>query len=57
VIAFVDVALASGAFLLGVAADVWGYRAVFAAGALSGLMGLVLLASLRVGRQSAGSPS
>jgi MFS family permease len=48
VIAFVDVALASGAFVLGVAADAWGYRAVFAAGAASGLAGLVVLATAGV---------
>jgi predicted MFS family arabinose efflux permease len=58
VIAFVDVALASGALVLGVAADVWGYRAVFAAGAASAVGGLVLLALAgSVGRQSRGSPS
>ena len=43
VIAFVDVALAAGAFVLGIAADTWSYRAVFAAGALSAAAGLVLL--------------
>jgi MFS family permease len=43
VIAFVDVALAAGAFVLGIAADAWSYRAVFAAGALSAAAGLVLL--------------
>ncbi|MBW3592581.1 MAG: MFS transporter [Actinobacteria bacterium] len=43
VIAFVDVALASGAFVLGIAADAWSYRAVFAAGAVSAALGLVLL--------------
>jgi predicted MFS family arabinose efflux permease len=48
VIAFVDVALASGAFVLGIAADAWGYRAVFAAGAASGLAGLVVLATAGV---------
>jgi MFS family permease len=42
-IAFVDVALASGAFVLGVAADAAGYGAVFAAGALSAVAGLVLV--------------
>jgi predicted MFS family arabinose efflux permease len=46
VIAFVDVALASGAFLLGIAADAWGYRAVFVAGAASALAGLGLLARM-----------
>ena len=43
VIAFVDVALAAGAFLLGIAAHAWGYRAVFLAGAISAAAGLVLL--------------
>ena len=52
VIAFVDVALASGALVLGVVAEIWGYRAVFAAGALAAVAGLVVL-----GRQSSGSPS
>ena len=52
VIAFVDVALASGALVLGVFADLWGYRAVFAAGAVAAIAGLVVLA-----RQSSGSPS
>jgi MFS family permease len=42
-IAFVDVALASGAFILGVAAEAAGYGAVFAAGALSAAAGLVLI--------------
>jgi MFS family permease len=58
VIAFVDVALASGAFVLSVAADSWGYRAVFAAGAVSALTGLaVLAATSRTQAQSSGSPS
>ena len=48
VIAFVDVALASGAFVLGVAANYWGYRAVFVAGAASALAGLAVLATTRV---------
>jgi predicted MFS family arabinose efflux permease len=52
VIAFVDVALASGAFLLGIAADVAGYPAVFAAGAVSAGLGLALLA-LVAGRATA----
>lgn len=43
VIAFVDVALAAGAFVLAIAAEAWSYRAVFAAGALSAVAGLVLL--------------
>ena len=42
-IAFVDVALASGAFLLGVAAEAAGYGAVFAVGALSAAAGLTLV--------------
>jgi predicted MFS family arabinose efflux permease len=58
VIAFVDVALASGAFLLGVVAHAWGYGAVFLAGAASAVGGLALLAwTRRAGRQSSGSPS
>jgi MFS family permease len=57
VIAFVDVALASGALLLAIVADAWGYRAVFACGALAALAGLVLLASLRGRAQPFGSPS
>jgi MFS family permease len=57
VIAFVDVALASGALLLGFAANAWGYRAVFVCGAAAALAGLALLASLRGGVQSSGSPS
>ena len=44
VAAFVDVALASGAFVLGIVADAAGYGAVFLAGAASALLGLVLLA-------------
>lgn len=47
VIAFVDVALATGAFLLGIAADQAGYRAVFFAGALSAAIGLALSARMR----------
>ncbi len=47
VIAFIDVALASGAFVLGLVASAWGYPAVFAAGAVSALGGLVLLWSMR----------
>jgi MFS family permease len=43
VAAFVDVALAGGAFLLGFAADAFDYRAAFAAGAVSAAIGLVLL--------------
>ena len=57
VIAFVDVALASGAFVLSVAAAAWGYRAVFAAGAVSAVAGLALLASTGRDAQPSGSPS
>ena len=46
VIAFVDVALLSGAFVLGFAADAAGYDAVFWFGALSAACGLVLLARM-----------
>jgi MFS family permease len=48
VIAFVDVALVSGAFLLGIAAELAGYGAVFAAGAASAVAGLVVLSRVRV---------
>jgi predicted MFS family arabinose efflux permease len=48
VIAFVDVALVSGAFLLGVAAEFAGYGAVFALGAASAAGGLVLLSRITV---------
>jgi MFS family permease len=48
VIAFVDVALVSGAFLLGIAAEFAGYGAVFAAGAASAVAGLVLLSRVTV---------
>ena len=47
VAAFIDIALASGAFLLGIVAEVFDYRAVFVMGAVSALCGLLLL--LRVG--------
>jgi predicted MFS family arabinose efflux permease len=47
VIAFVDVALASGAVVLGVAAEAGGYGAVFAAGAVSAAAGLALVWRLR----------
>ena len=58
VIAFVDVALASGALLLGIAAEAWSYRAVFVVGAAAAGGGLVVLASLGGRRaQSFGSPS
>jgi predicted MFS family arabinose efflux permease len=46
VIAFVDVALLSGAFVLGFAADAAGYDAVFWLGAVSAAGGLVLLARM-----------
>jgi MFS family permease len=49
--AFVDVALASGAFVLGVAADAAGYGAVFAAGALSAVAGFLLVWRLGAGRE------
>jgi MFS family permease len=52
VIAFVDVALATGAFVLGIAAEVAGYPAVFVAGALSAGVGLALL-TLVAGRATA----
>lgn len=50
VIAFVDIALATGAFLLGIAAEAAGYSAVFLAGALSAAVGLVLLMRVSVRR-------
>jgi len=43
VIAFVDVALLSGALVLSIAAEASGYGAVFVAGAVSAALGLVLL--------------
>jgi MFS family permease len=46
VIAFVDVALLSGAFFLGFAADAYGYGAVFLLGAASAAAGLVVLARM-----------
>jgi predicted MFS family arabinose efflux permease len=48
VIAFVDVALVTGAFLLGIAAEFAGYGAVFALGAASAAGGLVLLSRVSV---------
>lgn len=51
VIAFVDVALATGAFVLGIAAEAAGYRAVFFAGALSAAIGLALLSRVTVIRR------
>ena len=50
VVAFVDVALAMGALVLGVAAEAAGYGAVFLTGAAGALAGLVLLARLRPAR-------
>ncbi len=49
VAAFVDVALAMGAFALAIAAEAAGYRGVFLAGAVSAALGLVLLAGVRPG--------
>lgn len=46
VIAFVDVALLSGAFVLGFAADAYGYGAVFLFGAVSAAAGLAVLARM-----------
>jgi MFS family permease len=43
VIAFVDVALATGAFVLGAVANSAGYRTVFVAGAVSAAVGLAVL--------------
>lgn len=43
VIAFVDVALLSGALILGIAAETAGYGAVFLAGAVSATVGLALV--------------
>lgn len=48
VIAFVDVALVTGAFLLGIAAEFAGYGAVFLFGAVSAAGGLVLLSRVSV---------
>lgn len=47
VAAFVDVALTAGAFVLAVAAESAGYRAVFLAAAVSAVVGLRLI--LRIG--------
>jgi predicted MFS family arabinose efflux permease len=46
--AFVDIALALGAFVLGIAAEAAGYRAVFAVGAVSAAVGMALLLRIRV---------
>jgi predicted MFS family arabinose efflux permease len=46
VAAFVDVALAAGAFLLGLAADAIDYQAVFLGGAASAVIGLLLLRAI-----------
>jgi predicted MFS family arabinose efflux permease len=53
VVAFVDVALAAGAFVLSVAADAAGYGAVFLAGAVSAAIGLLFLMRTSVGSASA----
>jgi predicted MFS family arabinose efflux permease len=50
VAAFIDVALATGAFLLGIAAHTLGYRAVFAVGAVSAALGLLLLSRMVMSR-------
>jgi MFS family permease len=50
VIAFVDVALATGAFVLGAVAHSAGYRAVFIAGAVSAAVGLAVLWRISVPR-------
>ena len=50
VIAFVDVALATGAFVLGAVAESAGYRAVFVAGAVSAVVGLAVLWKIAVPR-------
>jgi MFS family permease len=47
---FIDIALASGAFLLGIVAEIFDYRAVFAVGAASAVLGLLLL--YRIGSAS-----
>jgi MFS family permease len=47
VAAFVDIALASGAFLLGITADFFDYRAVFLCGAVSAGLGLVVVQGAR----------
>jgi predicted MFS family arabinose efflux permease len=44
---FVDIALAMGAFLLGVGAEVLDYRALFAVGAVSAAVGLLMLVRVR----------
>ncbi len=49
-IGFVDAALAGGAFVLGLAADAMGYRAVFAIGAASAAAALVLIPRVNSGR-------
>jgi MFS family permease len=49
-IAFVDVALASGAFVLAIAAEAAGYAAVFAAGAVAAALALLLVWRLGVDR-------
>jgi predicted MFS family arabinose efflux permease len=56
VIAFVDVALVTGAFLLGIAAELGGYGAVFISGAVSAVGGLVLLSRVNVGASAPMKP-
>ena len=56
VVAFVDVALASGAFVLAVAADAAGYGAVFLAGAVSAALGLAFLTRIGSSPELAGIP-
>ena len=50
---FIDIALAAGAFLLGIVAEVFDYRAVFAVGAVSAVLGLLLLLRIGVTRSPA----
>jgi predicted MFS family arabinose efflux permease len=50
---FIDIALAAGAFFLGIVAEVFDYRAVFAVGAVSALLGLLLLLRIGVTRSPA----
>jgi MFS family permease len=57
VIAFVDVALASGALVLGIVAELSGYPAVFAAGAVSAGVGLALLTLLAGRARAAARPA
>ena len=50
---FIDIALAAGAFFLGIVAEVFDYRAVFAVGAVSAVLGLLLLLRIGVTRSPA----